>query len=151
MEKYEDNETFSIYKNIGSINKVKYEELLNKNLDLINNEINTISNSCMDIDESINNKKKKNVSNNSLFKDDNSNLKNINYYYNENLKKEQKRINELILLGKKRREEIKKDPEKGIKKEKSLQNDLDESIDIITYPEEFQNSYIQKNFKILQY
>ena len=142
MEKYEDNETFSIYKNIGSINKVKYEELLNKNLDLINNEINTISNSCMDIDESINNKKKKNVSNNSLFKDDNSNLKNINYYYNENLKKEQKRINELILLGKKRREEIKKDPEKGIKNEKSLQKDIDKSIDIITYPEEFQNSSI---------
>ena len=95
MEQCEDNESLSIYNKIGSVCKVKYEELLTKYLNLINNEITTISNSNMDISDE------------TISKNDNSNFKNIKYYYNENLKRERERLNELILLGKKRKEEQK--------------------------------------------
>ena len=146
MEQYEDNKLFLKYKDICSVNKLKYEELLNKNLNLITDEINIINNSRIDTDES-NNSNKNNDINNILIKDDNSNVKNINYYFKENLKKEKKRIEELILLGKKRREEIKTEKrkekeKKGKEKGNKLQIDLDESIDNITYQEEFQNSSI---------
>ena len=150
LEQSEDNETVSIYKEIGSINKVKYGQILENNLKLINNEINSIDNSKMDInDENINDNK-----NNNFYEDNNLNLKNIKYYYNENLKTEQKRIKELILLGKKRKEEEKKEKENKSEsekknkklKEKEKENkttiDLDESIDNITYKEEFKNASI---------
>ena len=163
MEQCEDNETVSKYKRICS---VKYEELIKQKLNLINDEIS--NNSKMDIiDEVINNNN--NDINNTSPEDNNSSFKNIQYYYNENLKREKKRLND-ILLGKKRGEEDqekekkkekenekekkenknKKSKEKKVKKEVEKENeiktnltiDLDESVDNIQFEEEFKNSSI---------